>query len=87
MKFSQSQITVHDAQTAARAAVAAIQSGDKTLDFSAVTRVDSAAVAVLLEARRHCSPPNSLRVVSAPAALEGLIAVYGLQSLFSEIFA
>ena len=87
MKFKQTHITVHEGRQPFTDAIAAVVSGDTTLDFSGVQRVDSAAVAVLLEARRHCPVSKTLKVVSAPPALQGLVAIYGLQSLLSETFA
>jgi len=86
MKFSQGEITVLSAQPAIDAAVKAVKGGDTTLDFSDIKRVDSAAVALLIEARRHCSPHTALKVQGAPQALQGLISTYGLQSLFQDTF-
>lgn len=87
MKLSEGEITVLTAQLAIDAAVKAIQAGDTTLDFSAIKRVDSAAVALLIEARRHCEPIAALKIEGAPQALQGLVNTYGLQSLFQDAFA
>ncbi|MFN7834926.1 MAG: lipid asymmetry maintenance protein MlaB [Burkholderiaceae bacterium] len=86
MQLPAADLTMHNAEHAVRQAVAAAAAGDTALDFSKVGRVDSAAVMLLLQARRACPAGKALRIVGAPPVLQGLVAVYGLESLLSSAF-
>jgi phospholipid transport system transporter-binding protein len=53
-----------------------------TIDFSAITEVDSSAVALLLEWRRLAAARGkSLAFVNLPANLEALAGLYGVTDL------
>ena len=55
-----------------------------TLDLSAVTEVDSAAVSLLFEWRRAALAANrSIRYVNLPENLRSLAALYGVTELVS----
>ena len=55
-----------------------------TLDLSAVTEVDSAAVSLLFEWRRTALAANrSIRYVNLPENLRSLAALYGVTELVS----
>ena len=61
----------------------ALQGGQLTLDFQAVTTVDSSAVALLLAwLRRAQAVQCQLHCQQLPASLQQLLAVYGLSHLF-----
>ncbi|MCB1915572.1 MAG: STAS domain-containing protein [Rhodocyclaceae bacterium] len=53
-----------------------------TVDLSAVTEVDSAAIAVVLAWRRQAG--RALAFVGIPAALGSLASLYGLERLLDE---
>ncbi|ANQ83949.1 hypothetical protein dqs_0881 [Azoarcus olearius] len=62
---------------------AALVAGVRVVDFAAVTHVDSAALALLLEWRRcaRAGAGGPLRVANLPPALVSLAEVYGIDSL------
>ncbi|MCF6298706.1 MAG: STAS domain-containing protein [Thiomicrorhabdus sp.] len=51
----------------------------KTVDFSAVKQADSAVLALLLIWSKNSSPP--IQVLELPQSLQGLIALYDLESM------
>lgn len=58
------------------------------LDLAAVTAVDSAALSLLLEARRQAQTQGgSLRVRAVPDALRNLARLYGVDPLLQEMDA
>ncbi len=65
----------------------AVDHGDVVLDFSEVERLDSSAVSLLLHASRAANTKGLiLKICNCPAALKRLVALYGLETLFSEAF-
>jgi phospholipid transport system transporter-binding protein len=84
MKIAQAAITNQNAEQLAAAGAAAIRGGDATLDFSAVTRCDTAAVACVLAWLRVArSQGVRLRLVALPADLASLAALYGVDHLIA----
>lgn len=70
------------ASAAARLAEPDIAGEAVTLDLSAVTRVDSAALALLLAwLRRAQAAGTSLAIVGAPTSLLQLARLYGVDTL------
>jgi ABC-type transporter Mla MlaB component len=55
----------------------------KTVDFSAVKQADSAVLALLLIWSKNSPPP--LQVLELPHALQGLIALYDLESIVVSV--
>ena len=80
-------VTMGDASAALRTIEAALAAGgDLALDASALQNVDTAAVALLLQARRLAQARGvgfSLR--SAPPKLVALARLYGVASLVDEV--
>lgn len=75
----------HEGYAAIRRSVMdALASGETTLDFAEVTKVDSSAVALVLAARRRAP---ELKVVGAPDDLKALVRLYGLEAIFNEILS
>ena len=65
-----------------RAGPAHMGSADLTVDLSAVTEVDSSALALLLDWRREAArQSHKLSVVNLPANLRTLAEVYGVVPL------
>jgi phospholipid transport system transporter-binding protein len=61
---------------------AAIARGDLDFDLGAVTEVDTAAVALLLEWRRQAAARGGkLRLSGVPADVASLAALYGVEEL------
>lgn len=72
------------------AALLASANGAVTVDMSAVTELDSSAIAMLLEwqrrlAARQSSPAGSaqLKIANPPASLQTLAQLYGVTELLS----
>lgn len=82
MKLEASAITNENAAALIEAGAAAIRAGDLTIDLSAVTKVDSAAVALLLEWQRVASAAGTTAAfVSVPPALCSLATLYGMDEV------
>ena len=82
MKLEASDITTENAAALIEAGAAAIRAGDLTFDLSAVTRVDSAAVALLLEWQRVAAAAGvTLTWVAVPSALCSLASLYGMDEV------
>jgi ABC-type transporter Mla MlaB component len=78
------QIKMSEAANAAAAAVQAVVSGERHIDCSALTQFDSAALSVLLAAKRAVAAqatPESLRITGYPDKLHQLAQLYGIDSL------
>jgi phospholipid transport system transporter-binding protein len=76
-------VTLQQATAALRGIEAALAQGDGlTLDASALTELDSSAVALLLQAQR-LARARGVQVVlqGAPEKLRALAALYGVESL------
>jgi len=59
-----------------------LRQGADAIDFSAVTEVDSAAVALALEWVRQAERANvALRLVNLPASMQNLAKLYGVSEL------
>lgn len=78
------EITVDTAAELLKQLQAHIQNGLTTLDFSAVTAIDSAALAVIFSARRlAASNGRSLALTGLPANLAPLADLYGVADLLA----
>jgi phospholipid transport system transporter-binding protein len=59
-----------------------LDAGAHAIDLGAVTEVDSSAVALLLEWRRHAASRHaSFRLLRVPAAVQNLAKLYGVSEL------
>ncbi|MBP6252270.1 MAG: STAS domain-containing protein [Rubrivivax sp.] len=77
-------VTMHDASAALRSIEAALAAGDGRLeiDASALAEADTAAVALLLHARRLAQARGgSVTLTHAPERLVALARLYGVASL------
>lgn len=76
-------VTMDDASRALRAIEAALASGgDLAVDASALQEVDTAAVALLLQARRLAQARGvGFALTGAPPKLVALAKLYGVESL------
>lgn len=75
-------LTIDTAAPAMAAGLQAIAGGEKVFDFSGVTSMDSAAVAVLLGWQRAARARNlALSFINVPATLQRLAGVYGVADL------
>ena len=77
-------VTMHDASAALRSIETALAAGSGPLeiDASALTDVDTAAVALLLQARRLAQASGSaVTLANAPDKLVALARLYGVESL------
>jgi phospholipid transport system transporter-binding protein len=82
MKLDAAEITNDNAAALIEIGTAAIRAGDLTIDLSAVTKVDSAAVALLLEWQRAATAiGRKLSFVSVPPALCSLATLYGMDEV------
>jgi phospholipid transport system transporter-binding protein len=82
MKLATASMTNDNAAALLESGVAAIRGGDAHFDLSAVTQVDSAAVALLLAWKREAQARNAeLKVINVPPALVNLANLYGVDTL------
>lgn len=58
-------------------------SADPSIDLAAVTRVDSAGLALLLELKRESKAPGGLKFANAPAQLRQLADFFDLSDLLA----
>ena len=59
-----------------------LEAGAHTVDFSGVSDIDSSAVALALEWRRHAAAKNlQLALVNIPQAMQNLANLYGVSEL------
>ncbi len=82
MKLDVESVTNLNAVPVLRAGAQAIARGDARIDFSAVTRCDTAAVACILawlRAARTAGKP--LQLVALPRDLTSLVRLYGVEGL------
>jgi phospholipid transport system transporter-binding protein len=81
------QLTLRDARVTLATlapAIAAAPPGTIALDASALTQIDSSALAVLLECRRLAEARQCrFEVLHAPARLLELARLYGLQEMLA----
>jgi phospholipid transport system transporter-binding protein len=86
MQLEIADIGMSNASQVAELGRVAIERGDAEFDLAAVARVDSSAVAVLLEWQRAASARGlTLKVVGAPAGLVSLATVYGVEELLPTL--
>lgn len=86
MRIEATEIGMATAAQVAELGRAAIERGDAQFDFSGVVRVDSSAVAVLLEWQRTAAARGmTLEVIAPPAGLVSLATVYGVDSLLPAL--
>ncbi len=65
-----------------------LRQGARVVDFSGVTEVDSAAVALALEWLRHAAQnKTALRLANLPAAMQNLAKLYGVSELLQPASA
>jgi len=82
MKISTDSITNLNAAILRKEGEAAMRGGDFEIDFSAVVRCDTAAVACLLAWLRFArAQGKSLRLVALPRDLISLAKLYGVEAL------
>lgn len=66
-----------------------VRAGARSLDFSAVTEIDSAAVALVLHLQRvaaSLSPsPSAMLLRAVPGAMTNLAGLYGVQELLHSV--
>ncbi len=88
MRIDADAVTNRNAARVVAAGVAAIRAGDPVMDFSAVRRCDSSAVAVVLAwARAARAAGRSLRLEGVPDDLRSLAHLYGLDAVVGGFFA
>jgi phospholipid transport system transporter-binding protein len=84
MRITQDSITNRNAAAIVAAGSAAIDAGDASIDFSAVRRCDTAAVAcVLAWIRSAQARGKTLALVAVPADLVSLAKLYGVDLLIA----
>ena len=80
------ELNLHNAVAVSRIGIEAIQSAshDLEIDLSALTTLDSSAVAVMLTWQRYAQSLNRrLHFIGVPASILSLVAVYGLGDFFN----
>lgn len=86
MRLFEKNMTLANVATLKKEGIAAMDSGDTSIDLSAVTRADSSAVPVLLSWERYAKEKGlTLQIVHVPSSLEALLVLYGVRSLFDRI--
>ena len=84
MRIEASSLTFANAAEIARVGLAQLQAGDGEFDFSAVERVDSAALALILDWLRAAQAGQRTLVLrDLPQNLLDLAALYGLADLIA----
>lgn len=82
MKTAEERIDFENARRVKTALLAAIDAGDGVVDLSSVRRADSAALSVLLAARRRALAKGvECRIVGLPEDLRTLARLYGVEPL------
>lgn len=85
MKLQTASITNANAARVAAEVRAAILAGDAVVDFSGVTRCDTAAVACILDWLRTArGAGRDLRLVALPVDLHSLAGLYNVAGLLEE---
>ena len=83
MKIQGEAMTMQNALQLKKEGRLAIDAGDLEFDLSEVKSVDSSAVSVLLSWIRHAKKrATPLRIRRVPAALDSLLSLYGIHTLF-----
>jgi phospholipid transport system transporter-binding protein len=82
MKLATATLTNRNAADVLAEGAAALAAGESAFDLSALTEVDTAAVAVLLAWQRQAQAAGrTLHLSGAPPALLSLASLYGVSSL------
>jgi phospholipid transport system transporter-binding protein len=82
MKLDTDRITNQNADRLLQAGQAAIDAGDLSFDLSAVNRIDSSAVALLLAWERAAREKSGqIEFRGVPASLRSLAGLYGVEML------
>jgi phospholipid transport system transporter-binding protein len=82
MKLDTDRIINSNAASLLQVGEAAIRGGDSNFDLSSVQRIDSSAVALLLEWQRIAHARGlQLQLRGIPASLRSLAKLYGVDSL------
>lgn len=78
------ELSLRNAVAEVRSGIKAIQQGQMDFDLTALSVVDSSAVAVLLEWQRTArAQGKTICFQNIPASLESLIALYGVSELLA----
>ena len=86
MRLFEKNMTLANVATLKKEGIAVMDSGDTSIDLSAVTRADYSAVSVLLSWERYAKEKGlTLQIVHVPSSLEALLVLYGVRSLFDRI--
>lgn len=84
MKIAATQLSLANAAELAAAGRASLAAGEVEFDFGAVERVDSAALAVVLEWRRAArAAGREIELRNLPASLTELADLYGVAELIA----
>jgi phospholipid transport system transporter-binding protein len=84
VKLEVDAITVSNAMSVRQAGRAAMQGGDRVIDFSRVARCDTSAVACVIAWLRAAHAQGSrLELVSVPKDLRSLARLYGVEALIT----
>ncbi len=82
MKLDVTRVTIDNAVALSALGTEAIRTGDVAFDFSAVSEVDTSAVALLLAwSRQAQAAGRTLAVEGVPADLVSLARLYGVDEL------
>jgi phospholipid transport system transporter-binding protein len=82
VKLEVAAVTNENAGSLLERGLAAIRSGDTTVDLAGVTTVDSAAVALLLAWQRAAAQQGKrLNITGVPPGVASLAGLYGVDSL------
>ncbi len=80
------KVTMQTARALLEQGRAGIAAGDLTVDFSAVTTADSAALALLLDWMRAArANGRQIRVCDLPPSLSSLAQLYGIEDMLSPL--
>lgn len=86
MRLLEKTMTLANVAALKKEGIAAMDSGDTSIDLSAVTRADSSAVSVLFSWERYAKEKGlTLQIAHVPLSLESLLVLYGVRSLFDRI--
>ncbi|NDI84701.1 STAS domain-containing protein [Undibacterium crateris] len=78
------ELTQDNAMQVIAAGKAAILAGESEFDFSGLSRLDSSAVAAMIEWQRQLlTKSQQITCLQVPAGLESLIRLYGLSEQFA----
>lgn len=88
MKIPTKEVTIKTVMALKTMVQESIGQGDTVLDFSTVKSVDSAALVLILEAKRLLKIRNKkLELLGVQPELQSLVSLYGLEELFTPLFS